>query len=82
MYRSVPVCNKICARRSNERNKEIHKRKLREMRPAIDTREPEVCHLEHVRVNAKREQLLEERYTEIDRENRILLQVGSSFRNY
>ncbi|KAF4690558.1 hypothetical protein FOZ63_032414 [Perkinsus olseni] len=77
MYRSLPVCNKICARKVDERNKEIHKQKLKEMRSTVDTREPQVCHLEHMRINAKREQLLEERYCEIDRENRILLQKMS-----
>ncbi|KAF4666826.1 hypothetical protein FOL47_003899, partial [Perkinsus chesapeaki] len=61
MYRSVPVCNKICARKVNERNREIHKQKLKEMRSTVDTREPNVCNLEHLRINAKREQLLEER---------------------
>lgn len=33
-----------------------------------------MCKLDHVRTNLKREQMLEERYSEIDRENRILLQ--------
>jgi len=47
------------------------------MRPQVDTTVPTVCHLDHLRNNLKREQLLEERYYDIDRENRILLQKMS-----
>lgn len=43
------------------------------MKPLVDTTEPMVAQLDHVRINLKKEQQLEERYTEIDRENRILL---------
>jgi E3 ubiquitin-protein ligase TRIP12 len=47
------------------------------MRPQVDTSEPNVVHLDHLKNNLKREQLLEERYFEIDRENKILLQKMS-----
>jgi E3 ubiquitin-protein ligase TRIP12 len=47
------------------------------MKPQVDTSEPHVAHLDHLRNNLKREQLLEERYFEIDRENKILLQKMS-----
>eukprot|EP00913_Durusdinium_trenchii_P004765 g4425.t1 len=47
------------------------------MKPQIDTRPPETMALDHVRNNLKREQLLEERYHAIDRDNRILLQKMS-----
>jgi len=47
------------------------------MRPQVDTSEPQVVQLDHLRNNLKREQLLEERYFEIDRENKILLQKMS-----
>ena len=36
-----------------------------------------MCQFDHIRNNLKREQMLEERYSEIDRENRILLQKMS-----
>jgi E3 ubiquitin-protein ligase TRIP12 len=47
------------------------------MKPQVDTTIPQVAHLDHLRNNLKREQLLEERYFEIDRENKILLQKMS-----
>merc|ERR1719498_2026240 len=53
------------------------KRAIREVKPGIDTRTPATCSLQHLRNNMKREQLLEDRYMEIDRENRILLQKMS-----
>jgi len=77
MYRSIPVGNKLCADRNRQRNQELHRQRLKAMRPQVDTSEPQVVHLDHLRNNLKREQLLEERYFEIDRENKILLQKMS-----
>jgi len=77
MYRTIPIGNKLCAKRNEQRHNERHRRMIREMKPSIDTREPSTMRLEHLRTNLKREQLLEDRYTEIDRENRILLQKMS-----
>jgi len=74
MHRAIPIGNKICYKRNVERNQELHREKIRHMRSTTDTKEPEVCKLDHIRNNLKREQMLEERYSEIDRENRILLQ--------
>jgi len=74
MHRALPIGNKICYKRNVERNQELHREKIRHMRSTTDTKEPEVCKLDHIRNNLKREQMLEERYSEIDRENRILLQ--------
>ncbi|CAE7187118.1 Cfap97d1 [Symbiodinium pilosum] len=51
--------------------------RIRNVKPQIDTRPPESMALDHVRNNLKREQLLEERYHAIDRDNRILLQKMS-----
>jgi E3 ubiquitin-protein ligase TRIP12 len=77
MYRSIPVGNKLCAERNRQRSQELHKQRLKAMRPQVDTSEPTVTQLDHLRNNLKREQLLEERYFEIDRENKILLQKMS-----
>jgi len=77
MYRAIPVGNKLCAQRNRDREQELHKQRLKSMRPQVDTSEPGVVHLDHLRNNLKREQLLEERYFEIDRENKILLQKMS-----
>lgn len=62
----------------NNTYQELHREKLRTMKPSIDTEEPKCLRLDHIRNNLKREQLLEERYGEIDRENRILLQKMSN----
>lgn len=56
-----------------KREHDLHRKRINQMKPQIDTTVPTVCHLDHLRNNLKREQLLEERYYEIDRENRILL---------
>jgi len=77
MHRSIPTGNKICAKRSEQRRHELHRDKIKSMRPTVDTTAPTSRQYDHVRVNLKREQLLEERYSEIDRENRILLQKMS-----
>jgi len=47
------------------------------VKPLVDTSEPMVAQLDHVRANLKKEQLLEQRYSEIDRENHILLKKMS-----
>jgi len=77
MYRAIPVGNKACADRVRQREHEMHKQRIKAMRPQTDTTSPQVMHLDHLRNNLKREQLLEDRYHEIDRENRILLQKMS-----
>lgn len=77
MYRTIPVGSKICHKHEMKKQDARHKRALREMKPGIDSRPPATCSLQHLRNNMKREQLLEDRYMEIDRENRILLQKMS-----
>ena len=77
MYRAIPVGNKLCEARNEKRRFDLHREKLRTMKSTIDCTEPKVLKLDHIRNNLKREQMLEERYGEIDRENRILLQKMS-----
>jgi len=77
MYRAIPVANRACADRVQSRNQQLHRERIKKMRPQVDTAEPKVIHMDHRRNNLKREQMLEERYYEIDRENRILLQKMS-----
>ena len=78
MYRALPVGNKLCARKEEDRKDALLKARLREVRSSLDTRPPRVMNLDHLRVNLKREQQLEERYMEIDKQNRILLQKMST----
>mmetsp|Transcript_89048 Transcript_89048/g.157739 ORF Transcript_89048/g.157739 Transcript_89048/m.157739 type:complete len:293 (+) Transcript_89048:110-988(+) len=71
------VASKACAKRVREREHAMHKQRIQAMKPEIDTMPPETLGLDHLRNNLKREQMLEERYHEIDRDNRILLQKMS-----
>eukprot|EP00439_Symbiodinium_sp_Y106_P072334 s1091_g13.t1 len=71
------VANKACAARVRKREQEMLKSRIKNVKPQIDTRPPDSMALDHVRNNLKQEQLLEERYHAIDRDNRILLQKMS-----
>jgi hypothetical protein len=73
MDRSIAVGNRICARRLEKQRQARHREKLSSIRPNIDNGLPASSHLTHLRVNYKRDQLTEDRCTEIDRANRILL---------
>jgi len=55
------------------KNHEIHRQKVSAVRAAIDNMPPVAATLEHMRHNLKKERLLEDRYVEIDRENKVLL---------
>uniref|UniRef100_A0A0G4HEP4 Uncharacterized protein n=1 Tax=Chromera velia CCMP2878 TaxID=1169474 RepID=A0A0G4HEP4_9ALVE len=73
MNKSPALANKICARRWEEHKDKIHKKKLRSIRPTIDHAAPKPFTLLHMQFNAKKEEQLEQKYIEIDRQNRILL---------
>mmetsp|Transcript_50243 Transcript_50243/g.145995 ORF Transcript_50243/g.145995 Transcript_50243/m.145995 type:complete len:291 (-) Transcript_50243:12-884(-) len=73
MYRAIPVASKTCAERAQARHHEIHKQRVKAVKPVVDTSEPHVVHMDHIRMNLKREQIMEDRYAEIDRDNRLLL---------
>mmetsp|Transcript_81321 Transcript_81321/g.143483 ORF Transcript_81321/g.143483 Transcript_81321/m.143483 type:complete len:304 (-) Transcript_81321:165-1076(-) len=73
MDKAIPCGSKICSKRVQQKEQEMHRERIRNMKSQIDTRPPMVAMLEHVKVNLKKEQMMEDRYTEIDRDNRILL---------
>lgn len=77
MHRAIPEGNKLCNQRKQQRAHALHLEKLRQVKAVTDTKQPYAFGLEHVRLNMKREQQLEDRYAEIDRENHILLQKMS-----
>lgn len=77
MFRAIPEANKLCSERLRQKDMEMQRQRLKAMKPQVDTTVPGVVHLTHLKTNLKREQLLEERYFEIDRENKILLQKMS-----
>lgn len=74
---SLKVACKSCARKEWERNHESHRERIKKVKPATDMSLPHTATMDHIRNNLKKEQLLEGRYMEIDRENRILLKKMS-----
>ena len=73
--RAIPVGNKQCHARHVKKCQENHRRKLAEMKCSIDNKAPK--RHPHLRKNLKKEQLMEERFARIERENRILLEKMS-----
>lgn len=77
MDRSIPVGNRLCAKKVQDQKRERHLHKLTTMQAVLDNGVPVSVGLNHVRMNLKREQLMEDRYTEIDRTNQALLRKMS-----
>ena len=73
--RAIPVGNKQCHARHVKKCQENHRRKLAEMKCQIDNKPPK--RHPHLRKNLKKEQLMEERFAEIERDNRLLLEKMS-----
>jgi hypothetical protein len=75
MHRAPLSGNSLVTKRLDSKTKEIHRHKLREIRSQINSARPMTFN--HLKHKAKKERILEERYTEIERENRILLEKMS-----
>lgn len=71
MYRSIPVSNKILKKKWDEHLQALHHEKLRTMKSSVDAGKPYTLGI--IKGRAKKEQLQEDRYQEIERENRLLL---------
>jgi len=74
---SLVVSSKSCARKEWEKHHDAHRDRIKRVKPATDMTLPLTATMDHIRNNLKKEQLLEGRYMEIDRENRILLRKMS-----
>jgi hypothetical protein len=74
MDRGILVGNRLCAKRLEEAKHARHVEKLNKIRAGIDNKLPVSASFTHLRSNPKREQLMEDTYTEIDRANKVLLQ--------
>ena len=79
MYRPLPISSKLLNKKWEENNKRIHQEKLKNMQPRVKSNKP--AEFFHLKVKSKRDQMLEDRFTEIERENRILLEKMSSIMN-
>lgn len=72
------VASRSCARKIWEKDHAAHRDRIKKVKPATDMTLPSTAGLDHIRNNLKKEQILEGRYMEIDRENQILLKKMSS----
>eukprot|EP01016_Furgasonia_blochmanni_P038110 TRINITY_DN4571_c0_g1_i1.p3 TRINITY_DN4571_c0_g1~~TRINITY_DN4571_c0_g1_i1.p3 ORF type:complete len:216 (+),score=23.20 TRINITY_DN4571_c0_g1_i1:240-887(+) len=73
MHREIPIGNRKIAEWMEERRKEQEKRRLKDIKPATASRFDEP-YFPHLRTNQKKAQMLENRLTEIEKENRILFE--------
>lgn len=76
MYKSSGRFQQVTETRWNQRTRSLHKGKLRTMKSTLDTTRPAT--FKHMDKKPKKEQMIEERFTEIERENRILLEKMTS----
>lgn len=72
MYRSIPTANKIIERKTLERNRVLHEKKLQEMKCSIDRDVPST--FGNLKYNPKKIQMQEEKISEIEKDNRLLLE--------
>lgn len=70
--------SKSCAQKVWQREHDAHRERLRRSRSAVDVAVPTTLGMDHLRRNLKGERLLEERYTEIDRDNQAMLKKISN----
>ena len=74
MDRAIAVGNRICAKRQAELRRIRDSHKLESIQPDVDNSLPVTLTLRHLKVNRKRGQLIEDRFLEVDRSNRIMMQ--------
>ncbi|OMJ80045.1 hypothetical protein SteCoe_19773 [Stentor coeruleus] len=79
MFLRITEGKKILLSKWNEHNKSMHHKNLKNIKGQVDT----ACPLSYgsLKRKPKKEQLMEERYTEIERENKILLNKMSQIVN-
>lgn len=75
---NLVVASRSCARKIWEKEHDAHRDRIKKVKPATDMTLPTTAGLDHIRNNLKKEQILEGRYMEIDRENQILLKKMSA----
>jgi Hemingway/CFA97 len=86
MFRAQPVPSKLLSKKWHDRDFALHKEKIKQARATLKSTVAPQEHV-HLRTKPKKTQMLEgkllssnalERYTEIERENRILLEKMTS----
>ena len=71
MFRAIPSSNKHLTKMWNDKNLTLHQTNVRNARSRVDLSSPNK--FSHLKFKAKNLALQEERYSEIERENKILL---------
>lgn len=83
--KALPVDNRLCSERWVERCQTLHRHKLQTMRStaddprmtALDNTQPITMQMPHLQLKQKKAQLEEERFAQIELENRVLLEKMS-----
>jgi hypothetical protein len=73
MFREIPTSNRLLQKKWQDKNQEIHIRKLKEVRSCLNIWKPVKPVVKRVK-DSKKEKIQEERFKEIERANNILLQ--------
>ena len=76
-----PMVNRICLEKEQTSTYRKHRERLARVKSTVDTRAPSTFRAPHMRVNRKREVMLEERYASIEKANKQLLRRMSSILN-
>jgi hypothetical protein len=79
MNKVIPVGNKVCAARLHKRYEDQRADRLRAMKPGIDTRPPETCHMPHLKRNRKKDQKLTELWDGREKADRGMLERMEHF---
>eukprot|EP00347_Sterkiella_histriomuscorum_P004050 403361935 len=72
MDRGIPEYNRVLNKKWLDYNKKLHKQSIYQVKPTVDNAMPDS--LRYPLIKTKREMIIEERCTEIERANRILLE--------
>lgn len=73
MDRGIPTPNRECTRRWEDYRDFIHEKNKRTVRPMTDNSVPSTYNLGHMLHNAKKDQIMSERYAEIDYQNKYVV---------
>mmetsp|Transcript_22183 Transcript_22183/g.33071 ORF Transcript_22183/g.33071 Transcript_22183/m.33071 type:complete len:95 (-) Transcript_22183:45-329(-) len=73
--KAMPVQNKACMKKYVKRCQDRHRQKLRDMKSSVDNKSPRQA--THLKTKAKTHALMEDRFAQIETENRILLEKMS-----
>ncbi|CAM9321261.1 unnamed protein product, partial [Ascophyllum nodosum] len=74
--RAMPVQNKPCYDRHVQKCQDNHRQRLAKMKPTVDCQPPSSMRTTP-KTNAKKQWIMEDRYSQIERDNRLLLEKMS-----